>query len=113
MDEPRPRSRFARRLEREAALPLPRTGIAFLIAAGFLLLVLANADGLLWKYSDEREQLRTQAVLAERQHAAIADELRELRRENEALRQLHRDSVAPQPYGGVGERGALPPPCQR
>jgi hypothetical protein len=113
MDEPRPRSRVASRLEREAALPLPRTGIAFLIAAGFLLLVLANADGLLWKYSEEREELRTKAALAEVQHAAMADELRALRRENEALRRTHREVVAPQPHGGEGERGGLPSPCER
>jgi hypothetical protein len=112
MAEPRRRSGLGRRLERQAALPLPRMGFVFLIGAGILLFVLASADGLLWKYSEEREELRARAVLAEREAESMADTLRSLTRENAALRALHRDAVAPRPFGDAGERGEMPP-CQR
>lgn len=50
-------------LRREAAFPRSRTRLWGLALAGLSLLLLASAaDALLWRYSAEREQLRTQAV---------------------------------------------------
>jgi hypothetical protein len=61
-------------------------GLGFLIGAGVSLVLLASAaDGILWKYTAEREQLRRRAAGAEAQVAELAAEVRELRAENRAL----------------------------
>ena len=74
-------------LKREAAFPTPRMGLGFVIGAVISLMLLASAaDGVLWKYSAERERLRTRAAHADVELSEMADELRELRRENAALR---------------------------
>jgi hypothetical protein len=112
MGEDRRGSRGASRLERQTALPLPRMGLGLLVGVGLCLLVFASADGLLWKYSEEREVLRAKLVQTETEFEALAEELRSLRRENAALREFHLELVAPEPFGAAGERGGLPP-CQR
>ena len=81
-------------------------GIIYLVGACVLLLVLASADGVMWKYSEEREELRARAALAERSGESMAAELRALRRENAELREFHREAFAP-----IGESAA--PACER
>lgn len=113
MGEIRRGSTGRRRLERQAAPPLPRMGLGFLVGAGISLLVLASsADGMLWKYSEEREQLRARAALTEGQIDEMAQKLRALERENAYLRDLLRrgviepDPVAPDGGADAAEAGA-------
>ena len=83
-------------------------GILYLVSACVLLLVLASADGVLWKYSEEREELRARAALAEQSGRSMAAELRALRRENAELREFQSEALSPAP---IGESAA--PACER
>ncbi len=88
---------------------MPRMRIGFLLGAVLSLFVLASAaDGMLWKYSSEREEVRTRAAVAEREVDQLARENRELERQNAALRALHREHFA----SGAGTASSAPP-CTR
>lgn len=63
--------------------------LGFFLGAAISFFVLASSvDGALWKYSQEREDLRARAELAEAEARELAEELRALRSENERLRDL-------------------------